>query len=321
MQTLNRSLYQALVSKGIFPLILTGVVLIFVGLFLVTQSIVGQLLPHDIRNLGMTTAQLSVFNGGKIVKFMFHDRVAFGGSLIAVGLLYIWLVEFHLKKGRAWAWWLFVLSGITGFGSFLTYIGYGYFDTWHAVGTVLLIPVFLAGVVYSYKELQGNKKISALLARQCPVNFSTASGIGNFFLLFISMGLALGGCVIMTVGMTSVFVPQDLGYMQIKVCGLTEINSRLIPIIAHDRASFGGGLTTIGLMLFFSTWCARPARNLWEILALSVSIGFISAIGVHFWIGYLDFWHIAPAYLGLVLFYAGLVLTYNPMMKQQLSEE
>jgi hypothetical protein len=52
-------------------------------------------------------------------------------------------------------------------------------------------------------------------------------------------------------------------------------------------------------------------RALWELLALSMSIGFGVAIGVHFWISYLDFSHLAPAYLGLLLFYAGLILIYK----------
>ncbi len=316
----NRSLYKVFVEKGIYPLILTGIVLIFVGFFLIAQSVSGQLLPHDVHNLGMTTAQLSFFNEGKVLKFMFHDRVAFGGSLISVGLLYSWLAAFPLKQGKAWAWWLFVISGLSGFGSFLTYLGYGYLDSWHGIGTLLLFPLYIAGLYYSYSSITGPKTIRYLLIKNADTRLNSKLGLGNIFLLFTSVGLFLGGITIMIVGMTTVFVPQDLGYMQIKVCGLTQFNSKLIPIIAHDRASFGGGLATIGVMFFFSIWCSKPGRGLWEILALSMSVGFSTAIGVHFWIKYFDFWHIAPAYFGLLVFYIGLFLTYKEMVKDNVHD-
>ena len=315
MENQNQSLYSAFVTRGIYPLALTGIILIFVGFFLIAQSVSGQLLPHDVKSLGMSTAQLAFFNEGRVLKFMFHDRVAFGGSLISVGLLYIWLAVFPLKEGKAWAWWVFIISGISGFGSFLTYLGYGYLDSWHGIGTLLLIPLYLTGLYYSYHSINDPKTIRTLFVKQANTSF-TKFGIGNSLLLFISAGIFLGGVTIMIVGMTSVFVPQDLGYMQIKVCGLTQFNSKLIPIIAHDRASFGGGLATTGAMFFFSIWCSKASRHLWEILALAISIGFISAIGVHFWIGYLDVWHIAPAYFGLFLFCIGLCLSYSGMVKK-----
>ena len=37
---------------------------------------------------------------------MIHDRLSFGGALVALGLVYGWLVEFPLRQRRAWAWWL-----------------------------------------------------------------------------------------------------------------------------------------------------------------------------------------------------------------------
>jgi len=317
----NRGIVSAFISNGIFPFILMGIILILTGIFLITQSIMGKFLPHDIESLGMSAAQLSVFNNGTIVNFMFHDRISFGGSLIAVGLLYMWLAEFPLRNKEAWAWWLFLLSGMYGFGSFLSYIGYGYFDLWHAVGTVCLLPIYFLGLICSYRYIEGEKNIRCLLKRKNNYKFKSKEGIGNFLLLFTSAGLFLGGAVIMIVGMTSVFVPQDLEYMQINVCGLEEINRKLIPIIAHDRASFGGGLATIGIMFFFSIYCSPSNKALWQILAVSISIGFYAAIGVHFLIGYLNFSHIAPAYFGLIAFYAGLFLSYENMCSKKNANE
>lgn len=44
------------------------------------------------------------------------------------------------------------------------------------------------------------------------------------------------------VGMSCVFVPQDLSYMGLGVEELHALNPRLAPLIAHDRAGFGGAV-------------------------------------------------------------------------------
>ena len=42
--------------------------------------------------------------GCRVNAFMLHDRVAFGGALVSVGVLYIYLALFPLRAGEAWAW-------------------------------------------------------------------------------------------------------------------------------------------------------------------------------------------------------------------------
>jgi hypothetical protein len=113
----------------------------------------------------------------------------------------------------------------------------------------------------------------------------------------------------MTIGMTSVFVPEDLRFMGLRVADLHAINPRLVPLIAHDRAGFGGGIATTGLTVWLSVWCARPSRSLWQVLFLSGTAGFGAAIGVHFWIGYTDVVHLLPAFAGALLFLVGLMLS------------
>ena len=39
------------------------------------QSIAGAFLPHDVAWLGMSPAELGRYRDGRIVAFMFHDRV------------------------------------------------------------------------------------------------------------------------------------------------------------------------------------------------------------------------------------------------------
>lgn len=101
--------------------------------------------------------------------------------------------------------------------------------------------------------------------------------------------------------------------MNITVCGIEEINSNLKPLIAHDRAAFGGGLSTIGMLFFVIVRRANATINLWEILALSMGVGFLTAIGVHFLIGYTSFTHLLPAYFGALTCLIGLALTYTTM--------
>ena len=45
---------------------------------------------------------------------------------------------------------------------------------------------------------------------------------------------------------------------------LKAANRLLLPLIAHDRAGFGGGVLTIGVMLLVIAWCATPSRAVWQ---------------------------------------------------------
>jgi hypothetical protein len=111
--------------------------------------------------------------------------------------------------------------------------------------------------------------------------------------------------------MTVVFVPQDLTFLGVPREELNALNRHLIPLIAHDRAGFGGALLSGGIALFLCVWCHELSRSLWQALALAGVAGFVPAIGVHPAIGYNDPVHLAPAVAGAVLYAAGLALTYR----------
>ncbi len=119
----------------------------------------------------------------------------------------------------------------------------------------------------------------------------------------------------MVVGMTSVFVPQDLGFMNLLSGDLHAVNPRLVSLIAHDRAGFGGAICTCGIVVLFCVWCGVPSRSLWQALCFSGLAGFSTAIGVHPAVGYNDFIHLAPALVGAFVFVVGLVLSFGPMFK------
>jgi hypothetical protein len=310
----RRGFFEALVGDGGPLLKLAAVALIGSGLFAFFLAATEHFLPHDIAFLGMTASELHSIADGRLVHFMMHDRVSFGGAIVAVGTLYLWLVEFPLSAGKAWAWWTFVVSGIAGFASFLAYLGYGYLDSWHGVATLVLLPIFVGGLYKSQEKLRPLPTWRVLLRPGISPSLKSTYGFGRLLLLITAVSLVLGGTIIMTVGMTSVFVPQDLHFMQIAPVDLMEANPRLIPLIAHDRAGFGGGVCCCGLTMFFCVYCSPPSRSLWQALWIMGAAGFGTAIGVHFPIGYMSFSHLAPAYLGAIMFIAGMTLTHNEVM-------
>jgi hypothetical protein len=227
----------------------------------------------------------------------------------------MWLAEFPLRQGEAWAWWTLLLSGIVGFGSFLAYLGYGYLDTWHGVATLFLLPCFVIGLVRSYRMVGSPRGLTALRTPSVRFHWLSTAGIGRASLLIVGIGLIGAGFTILLVGITIVFVPQDLTFMMLRVDDFDNINPRLIPLIAHDRAGFGGGLCAVGVAIFCSVWCGMPSKSLWQVLCLAGSVGFGCAIGIHFLVGYTDFIHLLPAFMGAITFGIGLILSYRPMMR------
>src|SRR2546430_4107062 len=229
----NSGFFSSLIGDGRPLLGLVGICLVLAGGFALFLSASGHFLPQDVQFLGMDKDQLCGLDQCRIVHFMFHDRVSFGGTLIAVGSLNMWMTEFPLRQGQAWAWWLFVVSGLAGFASFLTYLGYGYLDTWHGLATLALLPMFAIGLVRSYRPFVRGSSIRSLLKPGLPVDWKSLPGLGRICLCGVGIGLIGAGATIMTVGMTRVFVPTDLEFMGASRTELAAINPRLIPLIAH----------------------------------------------------------------------------------------
>ena len=101
----SRGFLEAMVDDGRPLVSLTGVCLALSGAFALFQSATGHFLPHDTEFLQMAAQDLCRINECRIVHFMFHGCVSFGGSLITIAVLYLWLAAFPLKAGDAWAWW------------------------------------------------------------------------------------------------------------------------------------------------------------------------------------------------------------------------
>jgi hypothetical protein len=130
----------------------------------------------------------------------------------------------------------------------------------------------------------------------------------------MAIGMIGAGMTIQVVGMTSVFVETDLSFMGLNREQLNAINPRLIPLIAHDRAGFGGATATAGLLTFATVWWGTACRSLWQALLIGGIAGWTTAIGVHPAIGYTDPIHIAPALAGATLFIVGLLCTRKSML-------
>jgi hypothetical protein len=291
----ERGILEALLADGLFLLSLTGAILLLSGGFAIFQSLTGYFLPQDVHALGFDASQLAAAANIRVVRFMFHDRVAFGGALIAVGCAYWYLAQFPLRTREPWAWWTLCLSAGCGFASFLTYLSYGYLDTWHGAATLFLLPLFLAGL---WRARPAEIHAAGLWRPGQPMTS------GRWGLGFLAAGIIAAGATIMVVGMTTVFVPQDLKFMCVTAATLQKISPRLVPVIAHDRAGFGGGLVSTGIILLLLARHAPLTRSLVQILTLMGLAGFGAAIGVHPAIGYTDFTHLAPAYIGALVFAA-----------------
>ena len=291
----ERGLLDAFLADGRFPLSVTGLLLMLSGGFAIFQSMTGYFLPQDVHTLGFDARQLALRANIHVVHFMFHDRVAFGGTLLAVGSAYWYLAEFPLRTGAPWVWWAFCVSGTCGFASFLAYLNYGYLDTWHGIATLCLLPMFLAGL---WQARPNELHLNDAWRRGQPMS------AGRLGLLFLSLSIIAAGATITVFGMTRVFVPQDLAFMHMTPTDLQQVSPRLVPVIAHDRAGFGGGLFSTGIILMFLARHAPLTRSFVQIVALMGIFGFGTAIGVHPVIGYTDFVHLAPAYFGALVFLA-----------------
>lgn len=283
-------------------LILSGLVLVACGAFAIVQAASGHLLPHDAIYLGMSAAELCALQACRILHFMIHDRISFGGVLIAIGVVYIWLAAVPLRRREAWAWWALAISASAGFISFLEYLGYGYLDTWHGAATMALLPLFVGGLIRT-------RGLRREVVEPIPLDLQSGVGRGRALLLLSSVGITWAGLTIAIVGMTSVFVPQDLEFIGMTRAAIGAINPNLIPLIAHDRAGFGGALVSFGVAMFACVRYAHVSRTLWRVLAISGVAGFATAVGVHPVIGYVSLTHLGPAVIGCVVFAAGLGLS------------
>ncbi len=269
------------------------------------------LLPYDEAFLNMTRKQLQgIFP--QLIDFMAHDRITLAGTMISIGVLYMYLARYSLRYELHWAKTALMSSGIVGFSSFFLYLGYGYFDPLHALAAAVLLPLFMMAM--------RGKADQPLRHRPNLVNNRIWKRALWGQLCFVTLGIsfAAGGIIIAGVGITGVFVPQDLAFLCLSPESIAMLNDKLLPLIAHDRAGFGGALLCDAIALLATAlWGIQQGeRWIWNMLLWGGLPGFIAGFGVHYAIGYLSFIHLLPAYFAAALYIIGLILLY-PYLKQK----
>ncbi|WP_208834747.1 hypothetical protein [Streptomyces vinaceus] len=116
--------------------------------------------------------------------------------------------------------------------------------------------------------------------------------------------------MISLVGLTGVFVPTDLAFLDTSPQMLEGVNPRLVPFVAHDRAGFGGALmaAAVAIMLLSAWGWRRGEAWVFWTLAVAAVAGFLPTVVVHSVIHYTDFLHLAPVYFGIATTATGLLL-------------
>jgi hypothetical protein len=261
-------------------------------------------LPYDESFVGMSRAELEAINP-RLLAFMAHDRISLAGTMVAIGVLYLQLSLFGVRRGRHWAAEAIFASSFIGFATFFLFLGFGYFDPFHAFVTAVMLQFLLLA-------LHADPSPSAPLL---PPNLRDdwrwrMSQWGQLLFIIHAAALITAGLMIATIGCTEVFVPEDLEFMGTTAEALRAANPRLVPLVAHDRATFGGMLLVSGLVLLLtSLWGFRQgSRWLWWAYLTSALPAYAAAIGVHLAVGYTSAMHLAPAFAGLALYGAALVL-------------
>lgn len=263
------------------------------------------LLPYDEDFLGKSRSEIIHFNT-HLLHFMSHDRITLAGTMISIGIFYYQLAHHGLRYGLHWARTAVISSCVVGFSSFFLYLGYGYFDPLHAAVAVVLLPMLLLTLRglkdYPSRKPPGLRNDRVWLRAQW----------GQCCFVILGFGLGIGGLTISFVGITEVFVPSDLAYLGLTSSQLSAWSDAIIPLIAHDRAGFGGALFSLAVAITASAlWGVNQGEGwLWWTFLWGGLPGFAAGLMVHFHIGYTDFVHLLPVYIAVMLYVGGLYLTY-----------
>jgi hypothetical protein len=294
---------QRVVQSSWFWTILLGSAMLGGGLLTLVIAATRVILPYDESFCGISREQFAAINR-HLLAFMAHDRMSLAGTMVAVGVSYIALGGWAIRRGRHWAWITVLTSALAGFASFFLFLGFGYFDPFHAFVTATLFPLLLqiwAGHLGPPRPIVPDLREDPAWRR---------SQWAQLAFVIHGAGVLGAGFVISGIGATSVFVPEDLQFMGTTADALRLANPRLVPLVAHDRASFGGMLISSGLILLLTAlwgW-RRGERWLWWMYLLGFGPAYAAAIGVHLAVGYTDFHHLTPAMGGAVLLALGLWL-------------
>ena len=263
-------------------------------------------LPYDEDFVGLTRSQLIEANR-KLIDFLTHDRVTLAGTMLAVSVLQIGLSVFGVRRGVHWARVALLSSSAVGFLTFFLFLGFGYFDPFHAFVTAILSQLFLMAV---HTRLSPRTPSGPVTLEE---NEAFRAALwGQLLIILQGVAVLVAGLTISGFGITVVFVESDLEFLGTTHEALRAISPKLIPLVAHDRATFGGMLVCTGLAtLMTGLWGFREGQAwVWWMLAVAGTCGYATTLFVHHGVGYTDPLHLAPAIAGLTELWVGLGLSY-----------
>jgi hypothetical protein len=281
-----------------------GIAMVCAGIGAAIIAVGPVLLGYDREFLAANTSGLNAINA-RLVPFLQHDRITMAGCMAAIGLNDIGLA-LGMRRGWRWAHANFAIAGAIGFPTFFLFLGYRFLDPLHLAVAVGFFPLYLLGVFG--RKVPANWRV--------PVDVNEAARhralVGQLMMVTVSIGVLLSGIVIMVVGLTDVLIPSDRAYLGDSQAVFKQaLDGRLLRFVAHDRAGFGGALSSLGAGILGTTlwgWRAGERSTFWTLLAAS-GCGFGAALAVHLSVGYTDTLHLLPVYLGLPIVGAALLLS------------
>lgn len=294
---------------------LVAIAMLFGGGLALAIATTRVVLPYDEAFVGMSRDELCGVND-RLFLFLTHDRVTLAGTMLADGILYFGLAYWGIRCGWHWARATFLTSSIVGFFSFFLFLGFGYFDPFHAFVTAIVFQFVMLAVHSTSSNSPQN-----LVPDWSNDRAWRAAHWGQLLYVVHGVAVIVAGLVISSFGVTSVFVQDDLDFMRTTAEALAGANSRLIPLIAHDRASFGGMLISCGVAtLLTALWgFRRGAAWVWWSLTLAGTIAYSATIAVHLAVGYTSFRHLLPAYGGLASIAIGSLLAAPFLLRERVS--
>ncbi len=303
-------------AAGTILLASVSIATIVLGLAYILVAATLVLLPQETNYLGMGVPELCDIDECRLVDFMVHGKASKGGVIVAVGIMFGWLAAGPWRRREPWAWWTLCLGGIAFFGSSLSFLAYGYLDTWHIALAAGLAVCWFVGLGLARPDFtRGGGPVAAFRAPPARAWLWSPGGRGRLMVAMLASGLIAAGLSILAIAGSDVFVPQDFGFMRFNADGVATINERLIPLMAHDRAGFGGGMLTLGIMFAATAWMGirRNALGAWWALGLAGACLMLPTLTVHLAIGYNDFFHLSPVYGGVVLLAIALITLLKMM--------
>jgi hypothetical protein len=295
-----------------FWMLLIGLAMSIGGILALVIASTRVVLPYDEEFVDMTRAELAEIP--RLLSFMTHDRVTLSGTMLAIGVFYTSLAWFAVRRGEHWAWVAIFTSAMAGFLSFFSFLGFGYFEPFHAFVTAIMFQFLLLAWHAPLPRHQILLRVPLVSDWKWKLSLW-----GQLGLVFESIAGITAGAIIIAVGSTHVFVHEDLEFMGTCSEALETLEPKLLALVAHDRATFGGMLIACGLTQLMATmWGFMAGRRwLWLTLLAAGTIGYVSTLIVHHGVGYTSFKHLLPAYAGLAWHWLSLGLAAPYLLSKE----